>query len=122
MHVRAALRNGLTPEEIGEVLLHTAVYAGVPGGQQRVRAWPRSPARGRGAVTTDAAAAATPHFVQSLERGLAVIRAFEHARRRSYAQRGRRAHRPHARRRARRFLLTLERPRLRRAADGRASR
>jgi 4-carboxymuconolactone decarboxylase len=30
MHVRAALRNGLTPEEIREVLLHTAVYAGVP--------------------------------------------------------------------------------------------
>jgi 4-carboxymuconolactone decarboxylase len=30
MHVRAALRVGLTPEEIGEVLLHTAVYAGVP--------------------------------------------------------------------------------------------
>jgi 4-carboxymuconolactone decarboxylase len=30
MHVRAAIRNGLTPEEIGEVLLHTAVYAGVP--------------------------------------------------------------------------------------------
>jgi 4-carboxymuconolactone decarboxylase len=30
MHVRAALRIGLTPEEIGEVLLHTAVYAGVP--------------------------------------------------------------------------------------------
>jgi 4-carboxymuconolactone decarboxylase len=30
LHVRAALRNGLTPEEIGEVLLHTAVYAGVP--------------------------------------------------------------------------------------------
>ena len=30
MHVRAALRNGLTPEEIGEVLLHTAAYAGVP--------------------------------------------------------------------------------------------
>jgi 4-carboxymuconolactone decarboxylase len=30
MHVRAALGNGLTPEEIGEVLLHTAVYAGVP--------------------------------------------------------------------------------------------
>jgi len=30
MHVRGALRNGLTPEEIGEVLLHTAVYAGVP--------------------------------------------------------------------------------------------
>jgi 4-carboxymuconolactone decarboxylase len=30
MHVRAALRNGLTPTQIGEVLLHTAVYAGVP--------------------------------------------------------------------------------------------
>jgi 4-carboxymuconolactone decarboxylase len=30
MHVRAALRNGLTPEEIAEVLLHTAVYAGLP--------------------------------------------------------------------------------------------
>lgn len=30
MHVRAALRNGLTAEEIGEVLLHSAVYAGVP--------------------------------------------------------------------------------------------
>ncbi len=30
MHVRAAMRNGLTPAEIGEVLLHTAVYAGVP--------------------------------------------------------------------------------------------
>lgn len=30
LHVRAALRNGLSPDEIGEVLLHTAVYAGVP--------------------------------------------------------------------------------------------
>jgi len=30
MHVRAAIRNGLTPDEIAEVLLHTAVYAGVP--------------------------------------------------------------------------------------------
>lgn len=30
MHVRAALRHGLTEEEIQEVLLHTAVYAGVP--------------------------------------------------------------------------------------------
>jgi 4-carboxymuconolactone decarboxylase len=30
MHVRAALRNGCTPAEIAEVLLHTAVYAGVP--------------------------------------------------------------------------------------------
>lgn len=30
MHVRAALRDGLSPEEIAEVLLHTAVYAGLP--------------------------------------------------------------------------------------------
>ena len=30
MHVRAARTNGLTPEEISEVLLHTAIYAGVP--------------------------------------------------------------------------------------------
>ena len=30
MHVRAAVRNGLNAAEIGEVLLHTAVYAGVP--------------------------------------------------------------------------------------------
>jgi 3-carboxy-cis,cis-muconate cycloisomerase len=30
MHVRAALRNGLTPEEIKEVLLHSAIYCGVP--------------------------------------------------------------------------------------------
>jgi 4-carboxymuconolactone decarboxylase len=30
MHVKAALRNGLTPDEIGEVILHTAIYAGVP--------------------------------------------------------------------------------------------
>jgi 4-carboxymuconolactone decarboxylase len=30
MHVRAALQGGLRPEEIQEVLLHAAVYAGVP--------------------------------------------------------------------------------------------
>lgn len=30
MHVRAALRNGLTREEIVEVILQSAVYAGVP--------------------------------------------------------------------------------------------
>ena len=30
MHVRAALRNGLSAAEIVEVLLHTAVYAGLP--------------------------------------------------------------------------------------------
>ena len=30
LHVRAALRNGLTPDEIKEVLLQAAVYCGVP--------------------------------------------------------------------------------------------
>lgn len=30
LHIRAARRNGLTPAEIGEVLLHTGVYAGIP--------------------------------------------------------------------------------------------
>ena len=30
VHVRAALRIGLTPAEIKEVLLHSAVYCGVP--------------------------------------------------------------------------------------------
>lgn len=30
MHVRAALRNGVSTDEIKEVLLHVAVYAGVP--------------------------------------------------------------------------------------------
>jgi 4-carboxymuconolactone decarboxylase len=30
LHVRGAVRNGLSEQEIAEVLLHTAVYAGVP--------------------------------------------------------------------------------------------
>jgi 3-oxoadipate enol-lactonase/4-carboxymuconolactone decarboxylase len=30
MHVRGALRNGLTREEISEVIMHTALYAGLP--------------------------------------------------------------------------------------------
>jgi len=30
LHVRAALRNGLSPAEIAEVLLHTSIYAGIP--------------------------------------------------------------------------------------------
>jgi 4-carboxymuconolactone decarboxylase len=30
MHVRGAVTNGMTESEIAEVLLHTAVYAGVP--------------------------------------------------------------------------------------------
>ncbi len=30
MHVRAARRNGLTPDEIKEILLQAAIYCGVP--------------------------------------------------------------------------------------------
>jgi 4-carboxymuconolactone decarboxylase len=30
LHLRAALRVGLTPDEIKEVLLHSAIYCGVP--------------------------------------------------------------------------------------------
>ena len=30
MHVRAALDHGVTPEEIREVIIHTALYAGIP--------------------------------------------------------------------------------------------
>ena len=37
LHVRAALRNGLSPEEIREVLLHSAVYAGVPAANTAFR-------------------------------------------------------------------------------------
>ena len=32
MHVRAAIRNGLTREEIAEILLHVSIYAGLPAG------------------------------------------------------------------------------------------
>ena len=31
-HVKGAIRNGVTKEEIREVLLHTAIYAGIPAG------------------------------------------------------------------------------------------
>jgi 4-carboxymuconolactone decarboxylase len=37
MHVLAALRNGVTVAEISEVLLHTAVYAGVPAANSAFR-------------------------------------------------------------------------------------
>ena len=32
LHVKAALRNGLTREEIGEALLQVAIYCGIPAG------------------------------------------------------------------------------------------
>jgi 4-carboxymuconolactone decarboxylase len=37
MHVRAARRNGLTPDEIKEVLLHSAIYCGVPAAHAAFR-------------------------------------------------------------------------------------
>ena len=54
IHVRGALRNGLTPEQISEVLIHTAVYAGVPAANaafaiaQRVIDEERGPGAQRG--------------------------------------------------------------------------
>ncbi|MCV6612140.1 MAG: carboxymuconolactone decarboxylase family protein [Amphritea sp.] len=37
-HVRGALNNGCTPEEIQEVLLHSVVYCGAPAAQEAFRA------------------------------------------------------------------------------------
>ncbi|WP_242575317.1 3-oxoadipate enol-lactonase [Streptomyces sp. NP-1717] len=56
MHIRAARRNGLTPEEIGAALLQTAVYCGVPAANsafavaQRVLAEDAAPHTTPGAV------------------------------------------------------------------------
>ena len=36
-HVRGALNNGVTPEEIQELLLHAAVYCGVPSAVEAFR-------------------------------------------------------------------------------------
>ena len=36
-HIGRALDNGVTKEEIGEIILHTAFYAGVPVGANAVR-------------------------------------------------------------------------------------
>src|SRR5690606_5881052 len=32
LHVKGALTNGVTPEEIKEILLHASVYCGIPAG------------------------------------------------------------------------------------------
>ncbi len=37
MHVRGALRNGLTRDEVKEVLLHSAIYCGVPDANSAFR-------------------------------------------------------------------------------------
>jgi alkylhydroperoxidase/carboxymuconolactone decarboxylase family protein YurZ len=37
MHVKAGIKNGLTKEEIAEVLLHSMVYCSVPRGSEGFR-------------------------------------------------------------------------------------
>lgn len=37
LHTRAALRNGLTPDEIAECVLHSAIYCGVPAANSALR-------------------------------------------------------------------------------------
>ena len=56
MHVRAAIRHGVSPEEIREVIIHAALYAGIPAGngafklvEQTLREMGGSPRRGRAA-------------------------------------------------------------------------
>jgi 4-carboxymuconolactone decarboxylase len=38
LHVRGALANGVTAEEIKEILIHATIYCGVPAGLQAFRA------------------------------------------------------------------------------------
>jgi 4-carboxymuconolactone decarboxylase len=37
MHIKGAIRNGVTKEEVREVLLQTAIYCGVPAGVDAFR-------------------------------------------------------------------------------------
>ncbi|MDF2050431.1 carboxymuconolactone decarboxylase family protein [Arthrobacter sp. Cr_A7] len=37
LHVRGALRNGVSPEEIKDTLIHLSVYAGIPAGLEGFR-------------------------------------------------------------------------------------
>ena len=41
MHIRGARRNGLSDAEIGEVLLHTAVYCGAPAANSAFKVFQR---------------------------------------------------------------------------------
>ena len=56
MHVRAAVRNGLTREEIAEVLLQVSVYAGVPRGNRAFAVAGRELMAGSGSAAGDASA------------------------------------------------------------------
>ena len=69
LHVRAALRNGLDPAAISEVLLHTAAYAGVPAANHAIGIAERAiqeakstepPAPPRGATSRRAGSDAKP--------------------------------------------------------------
>jgi 4-carboxymuconolactone decarboxylase len=58
MHVKAALRNGLTPEQISEVLLQVAVYAGVPAANRAFAVAQRALAEAQAAAEAEASAEA----------------------------------------------------------------
>ena len=51
MHVRAALRNGLSADEIKEILLHAAIYCGVPAANGAFAIAQARPRGGRRRVT-----------------------------------------------------------------------
>jgi 4-carboxymuconolactone decarboxylase len=46
MHVRAGLRNGLSGAEVAEVIMHTAVYAGIPAANAAIAVAKRALAEG----------------------------------------------------------------------------
>ena len=50
LHLRAALRNGVTVDELGALIRHSAVYAGVPAGNAAMR-WAREVLGGRREVS-----------------------------------------------------------------------
>jgi 4-carboxymuconolactone decarboxylase len=58
MHVKAALRNGLSPEQIQEVLLQVTIYAGVPVGNRAFAAAQRALAEPAAAEPAPAAPSA----------------------------------------------------------------
>ncbi len=78
MHVKAALRNGLSAEQIQEVLLQVALYAGVPAGnrafavaQRALAEVRRSRRRRRGRdVAAPAAGQARDRFTGVVNRGV----------------------------------------------------
>jgi 3-oxoadipate enol-lactonase/4-carboxymuconolactone decarboxylase len=37
LHLRGALNNGVTPDELKEVLLHAAIYCGIPAANSAFR-------------------------------------------------------------------------------------